>query len=323
MASAPLLDSHVNFSHLEFTIEPFIKHDLSLRLDSDDQLCLDFVNTGTCPRGPSCPKRHVSPSPLNFQPPKPVPQSAHARTVCKHWLRGLCKKGNSCDFMHEYHLRKMPECWFFAKYGFCSNGDECMYLHVTEDMRIRECPRYRKGFCPAGPDCKLKHVRRVACPDYLVGFCAKGPNCPLGHPKFDAEPDPPSSSTRIPDVSGARFLPEATFRLHRKDWLEHAADPTGRSGTGAVNWGAGGGGGGGGGYGGGGGGGGGGGRRDLSQVTCYKCGQQGHFANKCVLRSIPSSLILLRNPNPRRRAVQHIANLQPLPFLAAAQIRTS
>lgn len=26
--------------------------------------------------------------------------------------------------MHEYHLRKMPECWFFAKYGFCSNGDE-------------------------------------------------------------------------------------------------------------------------------------------------------------------------------------------------------
>jgi hypothetical protein len=24
--------------------------------------------------------------------------------------------------MHEYNLRKMPECWFFAKYGFCSNG---------------------------------------------------------------------------------------------------------------------------------------------------------------------------------------------------------
>lgn len=25
-----------------------------------------------------------------------------------------------------------------------------MYLHVTDEMRIRECPRYRKGFCPDG-----------------------------------------------------------------------------------------------------------------------------------------------------------------------------
>lgn len=100
--------------------------------------------------------------------------------MCKHWLRGLCKKGAGCEFMHEYHLRKMPECWFFAKYGFCSNGDEvgplalsprgaqgpprleakltkriarkmqCMYLHVTEDMRVRECPQYKKGFCRLG-----------------------------------------------------------------------------------------------------------------------------------------------------------------------------
>lgn len=25
-----------------------------------------------------------------------------------------------------------------------------MYLHVTENMRIRECPQYRKGFCRLG-----------------------------------------------------------------------------------------------------------------------------------------------------------------------------
>lgn len=160
------------FDHLDLSVEPFLKHDLALRLDTDAQLCPDWVQTHACPRGAHCPKRHVQPSPLNFQPPPPIPQSAHARTVCKHWLRGLCKKGTSCEFMHEYHLRKMPECWFFAKYGFCSNGDEvrcshlsrfcrsladrpwahmqCMYLHVTEEMRIRECPRYRKGFCPDG-----------------------------------------------------------------------------------------------------------------------------------------------------------------------------
>ncbi|GAA5836439.1 hypothetical protein JCM9279_000392 [Rhodotorula babjevae] len=256
------------FLHADLSIEPFLKHDLQLRLDTDKQLCPDHVHSPPCPRGPACPLRHVTPSPLNFQPTPPIPHSQHARTVCKHWLRGLCKKGHQCEFMHEYHLRKMPECWFFAKYGFCSNGDECMYLHVTEDMRIRECPSYRKGFCPRGPDCELKHVRRVICQDYLVGFCAKGKDCPFGHPKFEPEPEPPLSSSRIPDVSGARFLPEATFRLYRKDWLEHAADPSGRSGAGGGGFG-------------GGGGGMGGGRRDLSQITCYKCGQPGHFANSC------------------------------------------
>lgn len=220
-------DARKLFLHSDLSIEPFLKHDLALRLDADAQLCPDYTQAHSCPRGATCPLRHVQPSPLNFQPKPPVPASAHARTVCKHWLRGLCKKGTSCEFMHEYHLRKMPECWFFAKYGFCSNGDEvsspslpdlvpslltpdlldlqCMYLHVTEEMRIRECPRYRKGFCPdgkspsgllldlfpetdlpapkpsqTGPNCKLKHVRRVMCPDYLVGFCPKGKDCPLG-----------------------------------------------------------------------------------------------------------------------------------------------
>ncbi|SCZ87516.1 BZ3500_MvSof-1268-A1-R1_Chr2-2g04982 [Microbotryum saponariae] len=284
MASSSI-DFRPDFRHTEFSIEPYLKQHLRLKLDSDSTLCQPFATTGTCPLGASCPLRHVSAAPTNFQPPPPVPQNAHGRTVCKHWLRGLCKKGDRCDFLHEYHLRKMPECWFFAKYGFCSNGDECMYLHVTDDMRIRECPNYRKGFCKLGPECPLKHIRKVACPDYIAGFCSKGPDCRLGHPKFEPEPEPPSSSTRIPDVSGARFLPEATFRLHRKDWLDFAADPNHK-----TNFG-----GGGGGYtnynqqGGGAAGGGAGGRtfRDLSTVECFKCGEFGHFANLCPNPAVP------------------------------------
>ena len=37
--------------------------------------------------------------------------------VCKHWLRGLCKKGDECEFLHEYDLTRMPECFFYAKYS--------------------------------------------------------------------------------------------------------------------------------------------------------------------------------------------------------------
>lgn len=37
--------------------------------------------------------------------------------VCKHWLRGLCKKGDQCKFLHQYDLTRMPECYFFSKFG--------------------------------------------------------------------------------------------------------------------------------------------------------------------------------------------------------------
>jgi len=37
--------------------------------------------------------------------------------VCKHWLRGLCKKGDQCEFLHEYDMTKMPECYFYSKFG--------------------------------------------------------------------------------------------------------------------------------------------------------------------------------------------------------------
>ena len=42
------------------------------------------------------------------------PISGRRRTVvCKHWLRSLCKKGDLCDFLHEYDEDKMPICQFY------------------------------------------------------------------------------------------------------------------------------------------------------------------------------------------------------------------
>ena len=161
--------------HAELEIETHLKEELALKLDTDQQLCpqhLRHLATASslkdqqppCQRGPACPLRHAAPSALNFAPQPAAGatsnrhhhhhhhnhHSSHSKTVCKHWLRGLCKKGNSCEFLHEYNLRTMPECWFFGKYGFCSNGDECMYLHVDERMRVLECMDFRRGFCPKG-----------------------------------------------------------------------------------------------------------------------------------------------------------------------------
>ena len=105
--------------------------------------------------------------------------------MCKHWLRGLCKKNDHCEFLHEYNLRKMPECLFYLKNGFCTQTPECLYLHIDPQLKIAECMSYNRGFCPDGPECTKRHVRKVMCPLYLTGFCPKGPECEFGHPKFD------------------------------------------------------------------------------------------------------------------------------------------
>jgi len=149
--------------------EDYLKASLGLKLDkgvvypfhlpllilihADDQICRLALTGAGCPLGPlHCPLRHTNPSLQNFQPPKQPPSHPRERerlaTVCKHWLRGLCKKGDACEFLHEYNLRRMPECWWYAKYGYCSAGDECLYAHPKE--RKVECPDYNRGFCKLG-----------------------------------------------------------------------------------------------------------------------------------------------------------------------------
>ncbi|NXA35883.1 CPSF4 factor, partial [Eudromia elegans] len=108
-----------------------------------------------------CPFRHVS---------------GERTVVCKHWLRGLCKRGDQCDFLHEYDVAKMPVCYFYSKFGECNNK-ECPFLHIDATTRATGCPWYDRGFCKHGPLCKYKHTRRVLCTNYLVGFCPEGPKC--------------------------------------------------------------------------------------------------------------------------------------------------
>ncbi|NWZ27828.1 CPSF4 factor, partial [Asarcornis scutulata] len=109
--------------------------------------------------------------------PHPCSAGTERAVVCKHWLRGLCKKGDGCGFLHGYDVTKRPECYFHAKFGECSIKD-CPFLHVdTMVDNSRACPWYDRGFCRNGPSCKYKHRQRVMCANYLVGFCPEGPNC--------------------------------------------------------------------------------------------------------------------------------------------------
>ncbi|BFZ57454.1 RNA-binding component of cleavage and polyadenylation factor [Savitreella phatthalungensis] len=123
--------------------------------------------------------------------------------VCKHWLRGLCKKGDGCEFLHEYNLRRMPECKFFQQHGWCQQGEECLYVHTDPESRQGVCEWYRLGYCPLGPECRKKHIRKQMCKLYLTGFCPRGPQCPDAHPKWQIPfhgPQPIRRSTQLQQV---------------------------------------------------------------------------------------------------------------------------
>lgn len=154
-----------------FTFMPYLIETFGFGLSPNRPVCKAYLQ-GHCPLGFSCPEKHINNGP-NF-----------SNLVCKHWLRGLCKKGDSCEFLHEYNLRKMPECNFFTRHGYCSNGEECLYLHLDPSSKLPPCPHYEKGFCALGPLCSQRHVRKVICEFYLAGFCPDGRTCKKSHPRW-------------------------------------------------------------------------------------------------------------------------------------------
>ena len=165
---------HPDTRNPSFKFESFLRREYNFGLDPDRPVCQFYTpsNPAACPNGNDCPNKHVSAMYSN-------------KIVCKHWLRGLCKKNDHCEFLHEYNLRKMPECLFYSKNGFCTQTPECLYLHVDPQLRIPPCPNYEKGFCPEGPKCANRHIRKIMCPLWLTGFCPKGAECEYNHPRFE------------------------------------------------------------------------------------------------------------------------------------------
>ncbi|KAI0895688.1 hypothetical protein F4806DRAFT_467630 [Annulohypoxylon nitens] len=181
-----------------FSFTPFLRATYGHGFPPNRPVCKAF-NAGHCPLGTACADRHVTQNAASST------NASYNSLVCKHWLRALCKKGETCEFLHEYNLRKMPECNFFVRNGYCSNGDECLYLHIDPQSKLPPCPHYDRGFCPLGPNCSKKHVRRKLCGYYLAGFCPDGPNCKEGaHPRWDKNLEKP--------IAKADVVPEEPVR---------------------------------------------------------------------------------------------------------------
>ncbi|EMR70088.1 RNA-binding component of cleavage and polyadenylation factor [Eutypa lata] len=179
--------------HYNFAFSPFLRATYGHGLPPNRPICKAFV-AGHCPLGAECADRHVGASAASAH----SGNASYNSLVCKHWLRALCKKGEGCEFLHEYNLRKMPECNFFVRNGYCSNGDECLYLHIDPQSKLPPCPHYDKGFCPLGPNCSKKHVRRRLCPYYLAGFCPDGKTCKEGaHPRWEKNLEKPIPKSEV------------------------------------------------------------------------------------------------------------------------------
>ena len=76
--------------------------------------------------------------------------------VCRHWLRGLCMKGESCEFLHQYDMARMPVC----RWGENCKVKDCPYKHVAEDDKP-QCVFYQQGFCVHGTACRYRHYKQA------------------------------------------------------------------------------------------------------------------------------------------------------------------
>eukprot|EP00438_Fugacium_kawagutii_P027010 Skav232508 [mRNA] locus=scaffold1096:262394:271884:+ [translate_table: standard] len=75
--------------------------------------------------------------------PTTLPRSELKFTkMCRHWIAGRCKMGQSCNFAHsDLELREQPDliatqlCFRFAAKGRCNKGAACTFAHGRGELR--------------------------------------------------------------------------------------------------------------------------------------------------------------------------------------------
>mmetsp|Transcript_23164 Transcript_23164/g.48047 ORF Transcript_23164/g.48047 Transcript_23164/m.48047 type:complete len:553 (-) Transcript_23164:30-1688(-) len=78
-------------------------------------------------------------------------------------MKGLCMKGERCEFLHQFDLERMPLC----RHGDRCKTPDCPFRHIKEEDRM-ECVFYKQGFCIHGGFCRYKHTRKERIDRALV-----------------------------------------------------------------------------------------------------------------------------------------------------------
>ncbi len=150
-----------------------------------------------------CPVPDSDPDPAPVPAPAPTPsptqdftmskKSQHSKNspmtgTCIFWLKGHCKNGLNCEFLHE-----LRDCEFWLN-GHCKNGKNCTFAH-NEDKKatknigivLRDCDFWLKGYCYTGKSCTFAHdpeklgMTQKDCEFWIRGHCNNGKKCTFKH----------------------------------------------------------------------------------------------------------------------------------------------
>ena len=148
-------------------------------------------------------------------------------TICRFFVYGTCRDGNSCKFDHERSAR--PEaftfvsptiavpvrnrstiCHFFEK-GRCNKGDNCLFVHPQAvdsnefplDTTIADETSSQKSSNEASSDSRGK----VPCRSLAQGGGCRNPSCPYLHQAYPNTVKRCHSATSEEDEVCYMYLP--------------------------------------------------------------------------------------------------------------------
>jgi len=80
---------------------------------------------------------------------------------CRHWAKGSCIKGASCQFAHSGTAGESKLCRHFLM-GHCTMGGDCNFSHDLRGFVPRRPCTYweTKGECARGNECTFLHAMR-------------------------------------------------------------------------------------------------------------------------------------------------------------------